>query len=268
MSTTNFSGGGLSKTKGPRILLYDLETSLETVTVFSLKYNDFIAPESIVTERHIISVAYKWSDEKKVHAISILDDPKRFAKDVHDDRYVVEQFHKVMMEADVIVGHNSDNFDNRYVKTRVLFHGLSPLPPVTSIDTYKVAKSGFMFNSNKLAYLGEYLKVGAKKHTSSGLWMKAFNGDKKAIKEMVEYNKQDVRLLERVFLKLRPYIPNHISRELWGLSGCPRCGSTKIQSRGVSRAITKVYQRFQCQGCGGWHRKLKGESGSTKHRVL
>lgn len=254
--------------KSPRVLLYDLETSLETVTVFSLKYNDFIPPESIVTERHIISVAYKWLGDKKVHAISILDDPKRFSRDIHDDKYVVEEFHKVMMEADVIVGHNSDNFDNRYVKTRILFHGLPALPPVTSIDTYKVAKSGFLFNSNKLDYLGKYLKVGAKKHTTTGLWMKVFNGDRKAIREMVEYNKQDVLLLERVFLKLRPYIPNHINRELFGLTGCPRCGSLKIQSRGVARAITKTYQRFQCQSCGGWHRTLKGDKGSTKHRVL
>lgn len=251
-----------------KILLYDLETSLETVTVFSLKYNDFIPPESIVTERHIISVCYKWLGENKVHAISLLDDPKRFAKDIHDDRYVVEQFHKVMGEADVVVGHNSDSFDNRYVRTRALYHGLPALPPLASIDTYKVAKSQFMFNSNKLDYVGGLLKVGRKKPTTAGLWMKAFNGDKRAIREMVEYNKQDVLLLERVFLKLRPYIPNHINRELFGKTGCPRCGSKHVQSRGLHRAISRVYRRWQCQTCSGWYRSTKNDPTPITSRVI
>jgi len=252
----------------PRVLLYDLETSLETVTVFSLKYNDFIPPESIITERHIISVSYKWLGENKVHAISVLDDPKRFAKDIHDDQYVVKEFYKVLCEADVIVAHNGDNFDNRYLRTRLLYHGLPPLPPITSIDTYKIAKSTLLFNSNKLDYIGNFLGVGRKKPTTSGLWMRAFNGDKRAIEEMVDYNKQDVRLLERVFLKLRPYMPNYVSRELFGGTGCPRCGSKHVQSRGYHRALTRTYQRFQCQKCYGWFRELRATKKSTKHRII
>ena len=255
----------------PRILLYDLETSLQTVTVFSLKYNDFIPPDSIVTERHIISVCYKWLGEKNVHAISLLDDPKRFAKDIHDDRYVVEKFHKVLMEADVIVGHNSDSFDNRYIKTRILFHKLPPLPPILSIDTCKVAKNQLLFNSNKLDYVGGYLGVGRKKHTTTGLWMRVFKGDKKAIQEMVAYNKQDVLLLERVFLKLKPYIPNMVNRELFGSIGCPDCGSKRFQSRGYQHAISRVYRRFQCnrKSCGRWFRSVANEKAvRTKYRVL
>lgn len=254
----------------PKILLYDLETSLEAVTVFSLQHNDFIPPDSVVTERHIISVCYKWLGEKTVHSLSLLDDPKRFAKDIHDDAYVVREFHKILSTADAVVGHNSDGFDNRYVRTRALVHGLPMLPPITSIDTYKTAKAVFNFNSNSLNYIGQYLKVGKKKPTTPGLWLRAFNGDKKAIREMVSYNKQDVLLLEAVFLKLRPYMSNYLNRELFGSTGCPRCGSHKVQSRGVHRAISRVYQRFQCQNpkCMGWFRATKNIPGSVKSRVL
>ena len=254
--------------KSPRILFYDIETSLETVAVFALKYNDFIDPDSIIQERHVISVCYKWEGENKVHTISLLDDPKRFARDPHDDRYVVEQFHKVLSEADCIIAHNGDKFDLPYLKTRMLAHGLSPLPPIASIDTYKVAKQGLLFNSNRLDYLGKFLGLGAKKPTSKGLWMRVLQGDKAAIREMVSYNVQDVILLEKVFMKLRPYVSNHMSRELFGRVGCPRCGNTKVQSRGVHRAITKIYKRWQCQGCGGWFRTLKSEAGTTEYRVL
>jgi len=252
----------------PRILLYDIESSLQLVSVFQLKYNDFIDPDSIIQERHVISVCYKWLGEKKVHTISLLDDPKRFDKDPHDDKYVVEEFHKVLLEADCIVAHNGDNFDIKYLKTRMLFHGLPTLPPINSIDTYKVAKQQLLFNANRLDYLGKFLGLGSKKPTSKGLWMRVLLGEKKAIKEMVSYNIQDVVLLEKVFLKLQPYMPNHISRELFGKTGCPRCGSSKIQSRGVHRAITRTYQRWQCQNCSGWFRSLKSETKSTTMRVL
>lgn len=255
----------------PRVLFYDIETSLQAVTVFDLRNNDYISPESIVTERHMICAAWKWQGDKRIHTVSLLDDPKRYAKDHRDDTHVVAALHGVLGSADVIIGHNSDAFDLKYLETRALKHGLPALPPITSIDTYKAAKARFKFSSNKLNFIGGYLGVGQKKQTSPGLWMRVFNGDKRAIKEMVAYNKQDVLLLERVFNKLAPYIPNHISRELFGLTGCPRCGSKKVQSRGFHRALTHVYRRFQCQNpkCMGWFRALRATPATaTHHRVI
>lgn len=255
----------------PKILYWDLETSLELVAVFQLAKNDWIDPASLVTERYIICASWKWKGESAVHSVSVLDNPKLYANDPYNDRHVVETLYKVMHEADVIVAHNGDQFDTRYLRTRALFHSMPPLPPITSVDTYKVAKSMFMFNANRLNYVGGLLGVGQKKHTTAGLWMRVLKGEKKAIKEMVAYNKQDVLLLERVYNKLAPYMPNHISRELFGLHGCPRCGSKKVQSRGFHRAFTRTYRRFQCQNptCMGWFRALRSTPDTaTSHRVI
>lgn len=244
---------------GPRILFYDIETSLQLAAIFDLKYNDFIAPENLITERYVISICWQWSGESKVHSVSVLDDPKRFKADPSDDSYVLRKFHEVLSQADVIVAHNGDAFDYRYLKTRMLKHGLSALPPVTSIDTYKVAKTQFKFNSNRLDYIGKFLGLGGKKSTPKGLWLDVLKGERKAIQTMVDYNKRDVTLLKDVFMKLRAYIPNHINRELVGDSGCPRCGSSKVQSRGFHKAISRVYRRFQCQACSGWFRLVANE---------
>lgn len=253
----------------PRVLFFDIETSLQPVAVFQLAHNDWIDPSSILGERYIICASWLWEGEKKVRSVSVTDDPERFAKDPYDDRHVVEKLHEVLSEADLLIGHNSDNFDKKYIDTRILYHGLSCLPPIPSVDTYKVAKSKLLFNSNKLNYIGTFLKLGKKISTTPGLWMRVLNGDMEAVKEMVRYNKQDVVLLEKVFRKLLPYIPNYLSRELFGGTGCPRCGSAKIQSRGVQRAITRTYQRFQCKTCSGWFRLLKTDKGSaTTHRVI
>jgi hypothetical protein len=176
-----------------------------------------------------------------------------------------------MEEADCIVAHNGDQFDVKFLNTRAIYHGLPALPPITSVDTYKVAKLKFRFNSNRLDYLGKLFGFGGKKHTPPGLWLDVLKGDKKAVKIMTDYNKRDVTLLESVFKKLIPYIPNYLNRELFGGTGCPRCGSKKIQSRGVQRAITRTYQRFQCQNakCMGWFRLVKANKDSNaKHRVL
>lgn len=255
--------------KQPRVLYYDIETSLQLAAIFGLAHNDYISPEALVTERSLICAAWKWDDGKKVEAVSTLDDPKRYAKDPHDDTHVVKVLHGVLSQADVVIGHNSDSFDNRYVNTRILKLGLDPLPPVATIDTYRIAKQKFLLNSNKLDYIGKYLGLGQKIKTTPGLWMRVMQGDKKAVEEMVAYNKQDVLLLEKVFLKLQPYCSTHINRELYGGEvGCPRCGSVDVQSRGTHKAISKTYRRFQCQDCGGWFRLLKSEPGATKFRVL
>lgn len=255
----------------PRVLIYDIETSLQPVAVFQLANNDWIDHKNIIAERHLISVCWKWLGASKVHSTSLLSDPVRFARDPHDDKGICKTFHDVLMTADVIVAHNGDHFDIRYLRTRMLSHGLPPLPPITSIDTCKVAKQQFMLNSNALDYIGRFLGFGGKKKTTPGLWLDVLNGSRKAIRQMVEYNKRDVTLLEKVFKRLVPYVPDHINRELFGGTGCPYCGSHKIQSRGTHTAKTKVYKRFQCQavGCLGWFRELKSTvKRPTKYRVI
>ena len=174
----------------------------------------------------------------------------------------------MLMDADVLVHHNGNKFDIKYVETRMLFHGLPPLPPIPMIDTCQVAKTRFLLNSNKLDYLGAFLGVGRKKPTTPGLWLRVLQGDKDAVTEMVRYNKQDVALLERVFLKLQPFVPNHINRQMFGTLGCPRCGSTHAQSRGTHKAISRTYRRFQCMTCAGWYRDMKPLVNQVASRVL
>ena len=253
----------------PRVLIYDVESSLQLAAIFQLAHNDWIRPDSLVSERHLLCAAWKWEGEARVHTVSLLDDMKRYRKDPHDDYHVVKRLHEVMSEADVLVHHNGDSFDKRYVDTRILYHGLDPLPPIHSVDTKKVAKARFLFNSNSLDYLGRFLKLGRKRDTTPGLWMRVLNGDVKALQEMLVYNIQDTRLLERVYLKLKPYT-QVASLELFGQrEGCPRCGSKNVQSRGLHRALTKVYRRWCCSDCGGWYRTLRATPNtSTPNRTL
>jgi hypothetical protein len=245
-----------------RTLFWDIETSLQPVTVFQLAKNDWIDPSAILEERYIICASWMWEGDSTVHAVSVLDDPERYAKNPHDDRHVVEVLHNLLTQADVLVHHNGDKFDRRYVETRNLAHGLPPLPAVPTIDTYKLAKRHFLFNSNKLNYIGQFLGVGKKLATTPHLWMDVYRGKSDAITAMVRYNKQDVRLLHRVYHKLKAY------GQLPSQAGCPRCGSVALQSRGVARTRTRTYQRFQCQLCRGWSRALRAEASPRTAQAL
>lgn len=235
----------------PRILYWDIETFPNIVMSWSLWVNGGLDPDNIVQERSIICAAWKWQGEKQVHHVSI--------SPAHpiDDRKVVETLHKVISSADAIVHHNGDKFDIRWLRTRIAYHGLSPLPPLIQIDTKKIAKAAFYFNSNKLSYLAQFLGIGAKIKTEFGLWKQCLLGDKVALAKMVRYNKRDVRLLEKVYDVLVPHIPSRLNKRLFHNGEvCQYCGSGNIQHRGYYYTRTKKYQRYQCNDCHTWGRTM------------
>lgn len=252
----------------PKIILWDIETTHNLVAVFKLFGEDYIPHDNILQERYIVCAAWKELGKgKPIRAVSILDDPKRFKKNPNDDYHVVKTLHAMLSDADVIVAHNGDRYDIKFAEARMLFHGLPPLPPIMKIDTLKEAKNRFLFNSNRLDYLAKFLGGKGKKNTPKGLWLHVLAHDVAAIKEMVAYNKQDITELEFVFNKLAPYMATHVNRHLFGGEGCPRCGSTDVQARGLHKSLTQTYQRYCCNGCRGWFREVKRSHGA-RTRVL
>jgi RNase_H superfamily len=253
----------------PKIVLWDIETTHNVVAAFQLKSDDYIPHDNILQERYIMSAAWKTLGAKKVEAVCVVDNKALYKKNPHSDLHVCTVLHKVLSEADIIIAHNGDWYDIKFTEARMLANGLPPLPPIQSIDTLKVARTRFLFNSNRLDYLGKFLRVGAKKHTSHGLWLRVLAGDTAALREIVAYNKQDVLLLERVFQKLRPYVRLGIHPVGRGGLECPRCGSKRTQRRGDYRTLTNLYPRFQCQACGGWFHDAKADPASkSSKRVL
>lgn len=227
--------------KKPKIILWDIETSLMKVASFTL-YPEYISHENILEDWHIICGSWLELGNKNPQVISTYNE---------DDKKVAKKLRDVLYNADLIIAHNGDKFDLRKLNTRLIYHGLEPLPPIRSVDTLKEARRIAYFTSNKLDYLGTFLGVGKKIETSKGLWIKALNGNKTAIKEMAKYNKQDVLLLRDIYLKLLPYIKHPI---VYDEHSCPNCGSYKLQKRGFQKSRVTQYQRYQCQDCGSWSR--------------
>lgn len=180
-------------------LFFDIETSPNIVFSWRIGHKINISHDNIIDERAIICVSYKWEGESKVHSL-------KWNKG--DDKELLEHFSKIIDSADEIVTQNGDRFDIKWLRARCIYHGIPISPKFNSIDTLKMAKAGFNFNSNRLDYMGSFLGVGEKLKTGYDLWKRVIlDDDKEAMKEMVEYCEEDVRLLERVYDKLQPYCP-------------------------------------------------------------
>ena len=226
-----------------RRLTFDLETSPNIGYFWQPGYKINISHDNIIHERAIICVCYKWSDKKRVHSITW--DKQQ------DDKTLLEQFIPIMDQADEIVAHNGDRFDITWLRTRCLKHKIAMAPNYVSIDTLKFARTKFRFNSNRLDYIASYLGFGGKKPAPFDLWKRVvMNNDQRALKEMVDYCKHDVVLLEKVWDKMNSYVPP--KSHLTGDRGqCPECGSENRIVRGYN--ITAAgYKRatLQCKKCG------------------
>lgn len=245
--------GGSDMKKGgePRVLLYDLETSPCIGFTWGKWEQDVI---QFISERQIISASWKWLGEKRVHVLALPDFPG-YKKNPKDNGALIKKLHELFEEADVTVGHNVIEFDDKVANTDFLLHGLKPPPPHKNVDTLRVLRSKFALSSNKLDDAGARLGLGRKvKHPGFDMWLGCLNGDPKSWAKLRKYNKGDVVLLEKLYLMIRPWMVNHPSMIPTDRSvmACPRCESKNLQSRGWSRTVSGDRQRFQCQDCGAW----------------
>ncbi len=245
------AAGKLLKNTGLKVLLYDIETSPNLAWVWG-KY-EVDALGDFVKERQIISFAWKWLGEKDVKVLALPSFPG-YKRSPEDNKALIVELHKLISRADVAIGHNVDCFDDKMSNADFIRHGMKPTSPHRTIDTLKVARRCFRFNSNKLNDLGKRLGVGQKAHTGGfDLWARCMRGDMKAWARMMAYNKKDVFLLEKVYLRLRPWIKNHPDMNAADRHvGCPKCRGVKFERRGWNINKHGKSPRYQCQGCGGW----------------
>lgn len=205
----------------------------------------------------VLCFGYKWLGEKETHCLT-LDQFDGFKKGSYNDKELLKTASKIMNEADLLVAHFGDYFDRKFINGRLAINGLSPISNVKQVDTCKLAWKAFNFSSNRLKQLAKTLGCKNRKSESEfpNWWLSVLAGSMEPLKKMATYCKQDVRTLEEVYLKLRPFYDKHpVMTDV--RDNCPTCDSGKVQSRGQYRAVTRTYQRLYCKSCGHWFRSSK-----------
>lgn len=230
-----------------KILLYDIEVSPNVSYTWQGKYDQTVI--EFQKEWELLSVAWKWLDGKTVKCITRKDYPNDTT-----DKSLAKDFLKVLNEADITVTQNGIAFDAKKLNTRFIVHGLNPPSPNKAVDTLRIARKYFKFNSNKLNDLGRVLGVGQKiQHNGFQLWLDCMAGKRAAWRKMIKYNKRDVLLLQKVYLKLLPWINNHPNvASIDKPDSCPKCGHHSLANKGVVSNSVSTYRRYLCRKCKGY----------------
>lgn len=247
-------GKDIDSKRLPKVLVFDIETSPLKAFVFQKSvYKANITDEQVISEWFALCWSAKWLFDDKIMS-DRLTGKEALAE---DDKRISKSLWKLLDECDIAIAHNGDSFDIPNMNTRFIINGLFPTSPYQTIDTKVVAKKQFGFTHNTLDALAKLFGLGEKKKTDFELWTKCVDGDDKALKYMEEYNQEDVRLLEEIYLKLRPWIKGHPNLGLFVESDgavCPNCGSEDIEPTGkFYYTQTGKYETYRCS-CGAFGR--------------
>lgn len=245
--------------EGVRILLIDVESAPTTAYVWG-RWDQTVNQKQVVKEGYLLTYSAKWLGQDTIISSRITE--------AGTDDDIVRELADLMNQADVIVAHNALKFDVPLIKTRMLALGLTPPLPSKIVDTLRIAKAEFRFPSNSLDNIAAYLGLPRKiSHSGFELWTRCMAMEKEAFDEMLEYNVQDVVVLEELYLRIRHWSKTHPNVALHQSStepSCVCCGSKDLKP--VAKKFytgTSEFDMFVCNSCGKPNRKRK--SSGNKH---
>jgi DNA polymerase elongation subunit (family B) len=248
----------------PRILTLDIETSPMEVLHFGKLYDVTLRKENIIRPTEMMCFAAKWYGEKKVMYYSTFH---------NGTDAMLHALWDLLDECDILITYNGKRFDVPHMNRELLEAGFQPPSPYRNVDLYQTVKSQFLFESSSLEFVSQRIAIGAKiKHAGMPLWRGCMRDEEESWTKMRRYNRQDVLLTEKLYTRLRPWVPRHPSLAAYTASGtvaiCPACGSDDLRREGYTQTQVSIYQRYRCRACGKWsrgtHRTNVGGTGITE----
>lgn len=183
----------------PKVLILDIETRSLTVKTFGLRDQN-IGLEQVIDDGGILCWSAKWLGSDKV----FFEETKGVKS---KEKVILKKLKKLMDEADIIMGQNSQSFDVPIINGLLLYYGLiDDVREYRQIDTLRMSTSKYKFLSHKLQYMSNKLceikKQTHAKFPGMSLWMEYEAKNPQAFAEMKKYNMADVQATEELFLKL------------------------------------------------------------------
>jgi uncharacterized protein len=236
---------------GMKVLYLDIETTPNKVWAWDI-WNQNIGINQIIEPTRMMCFSAKWQAQ-----------PGEFHSEWRDSHEsMVARAYELLDEADVVVHYYGSKFDIPHLNREFLVAGYTPPSPYKQVDLKLVVAKMFKFPSAKLQYVTTALGFDGKHKTDFDLWADTMGGDPKARKKMERYNRQDTDLLEELYGRLLPWVPQLPNRNLYdGAGGCAACGSLSVEEDGVYYTALSRYRRYACRVCGYWMRSSKRING-------
>lgn len=201
------------------ILYFDLEVSKSMMFNYGLRVpSGYINPEDLYRDFYIICWSASYVGKSTVWSECVTS---KEAQKWNDKRILV-RLHELMESADILAGHNIDKFDLRKVNARFLLNGMEPITHKKTLDTLKIARSKFSFESNRLDYISQKLGLRPKDDIRNSDWLKIVtSGDEKTLKKVNKYCRGDVTSGKGVLEKLMKFSGKRVDYGAIALDGAP-----------------------------------------------
>lgn len=239
-----------NKIKG---VVIDIETSPQKVLMYGNIYEPVVV--KILEYTQILSMAWREVGSKKTYYIG-QNKLKGYKAGVNNDKNLVIKITNILKDFDYIVGHNSDNFDIKVIKERIMYHRLPALPEIYALDTKKLYKKVSKLPSNQLKHVSEFMGNGSKlKHNGVDMFLGCANGNKEDWKVNEKYNKKDVDITYADFIDVLPYVklPNYfiyMNKESGLNCSNPNCLSYNLAKSKTRKVVNGWKMQYQCRDCG------------------
>jgi rRNA maturation protein Nop10 len=227
-------------------LIFDIETHLKRAKLFR-HGKQYVSASSFEDYDTMICWSAKWLGDTEVFG----DVQTPLEAVTRDHSRISKSLWNAMSQAQFTISHNGDHFDLPMVRT-FFVEGRLGLPGFfRSIDTCQIARQNFKFESNAMDYLCKRLGLNdGKIATSIDLWNGCYEGDKKSLDYMFNYNKMDSVVLEDLYNVLIPYVPNFPNLGIWGdvnEAKCPYCGGNHFHNIGYKFTPNGKFNSYRCE---------------------
>lgn len=160
-------------------------------------------PHSFVAARFIITWAAAWVGERQIYSGAVTGSQAKKG----NDKQCLKELWKLIDDADLVAGHNVDKFDVRKIQTRFLLNHYPKPRSFRTLDTLKMARKFFAFQSNKLDFISHELGFAPKKDMELDDWIRiCVDGDEQRIEKMRRYNIGDVREGKKILEAFLPWV--------------------------------------------------------------
>ena len=254
----------------PKILIFDIETAPITAYTWGL-FDQNVGLNQIKHDWHLLAWAAKWLGEPASKTMYM---DNRGAKNIQDDKRLVQGLADLLNQAEIVITQNGDSFDMKKLNARAVVNGLSPIRPCRSTDILKEGRKVFKFTSHKLEYVADVLNKKYKKlkhgeYPGFELWSAILKGDKKAWKVMEKYTVHDVLSTEEAYTTIQGWIRGK-NMAVYNEDTVMRCtcGSADLISRGFARTDTGKFKIYRCKACGAWPRSNENLLGADVRKGL
>ena len=230
---------------------YDIESTYLTARIWRTG-EQIIRHDQLFGKKYtdVICVTYCYGDDSPAESLD-------WGLKKQNSAPMIKKFDEMINRARVVMGKNSDRFDNKHLNTLRLLNNHAAMPEWTkkTEDLEKLVRNTFNLPSYTLDYISELLGLGGKIKMEMEDWVRVVElKEKDALDKMLKYGKKDVEDTRAIW----NYVSAHVitrqraPAESTTLPCCTHCGSANVYRNGTRRSGNDTYQNFRCNNHHGY----------------